>query len=246
MPRALAHGSAGLLNHFFQDAVVSSSMWMIADCVAQNVEIRAGLFPARQQTLDTAQGVDLADAAEGQRYDWWRTGRFGLVGIPSGIWLHAWFRLLDFWFPHKTVGTVVLMSLIDWVGESPYILSNMSMNAYLENFSFEQVKKTIRNDFVACNLWNLVFWFPADIVMFLYVPVGWQLLVVRAADLVFLPVDSYFSNRSIAKPGLDHLNAENEAQEEDPHPEVGGKPDPDEIPSPTRPRESASCSCAVM
>eukprot|EP01062_Namystynia_karyoxenos_P021640 TRINITY_DN1824_c0_g1_i1.p1 TRINITY_DN1824_c0_g1~~TRINITY_DN1824_c0_g1_i1.p1 ORF type:complete len:243 (+),score=55.27 TRINITY_DN1824_c0_g1_i1:162-890(+) len=232
-----------LLAHFLEDAVVSSTMWMTADCVAQNVEIRAGLFPPKIDSAQAAQGVDLAVAEEGQKYDCWRTCRFGIVGIPSGIWLHAWFRLLDSWFPNKTFRAAVLMAVIDWVGECPYILSNMSMNAYLEKGSCDQVRKTIKNDYWACNMWNLIFWFPADIVMFLYVPVGWQLLLVRAADLVFLPVDSYFANRSIAKPGCDHLNVENEFQEDEKVHHPGDKPDPAEIPSPTRPREGADCLC---
>eukprot|EP01059_Diplonema_ambulator_P018767 TRINITY_DN31376_c0_g1_i1.p1 TRINITY_DN31376_c0_g1~~TRINITY_DN31376_c0_g1_i1.p1 ORF type:complete len:113 (+),score=8.91 TRINITY_DN31376_c0_g1_i1:3-341(+) len=73
------------------------------------------------------------------------------------------------------------------------------MNAYLSGGT-EQVKKTIRSDYIDCNIWNFVFWFPMDIIMFACVPVPWQLLVVRATDLIFLPVDSFFSNRSVPKP----------------------------------------------
>lgn len=203
------------LHHLFTDAAVSSTMWMSADGIAQQVEINCQLFDPPPQ-IKAAQGVDVAVAEhQRQQFDCWRTARFGIVGVPSGIWLHAWFRVLDMWFPNKTLGNVVAMAAIDWVGECPYILSNMSMNAFLENGSWDQVKKTISNDYCACNTWNFLFWFPADIVMFYYVPVRWQLLVVRVADLVFLPVDSYFSNRSIAKPGVDDLNAENELDEEE-------------------------------
>eukprot|EP00756_Hemistasia_phaeocysticola_P043015 Hpha_TRINITY_DN17003_c3_g2::TRINITY_DN17003_c3_g2_i1::g.166106::m.166106/K13348/MPV17; protein Mpv17 len=239
-----------ILHHIVTDAALSSSMWMVSDSIAQHVEINCGLF-APAPDIQTAQGLDIVKAEHHkQEYDCWRTARFGIVGIPSGIWLHGWFRLLDFWFPKKTFGTVVLMAAIDWVGECPYILSNMSMNAYLERCDCNQVAKTIKNDYCACNLWNLMFWFPADIVMFYYIPVKWQLLVVRAADLVFLPVDSYFSNRSISKPGVSDLAAENELEEEEAVP-VGSTPKWSEtLPEGVaKPRDEGCCAnagCTVM
>merc|ERR1712070_348914 len=124
---------------------------MASDGIAQTVEINCGLFDKKKKeeveggdgedaapdagkdAIADAQGVDIAappPADDKQKWDLWRTARFGIVGIPSGIWLHAWFRVLDSWFPHKTFGTVVLMAAIDWVGECPYIFSNMCMNSF--------------------------------------------------------------------------------------------------------------------
>eukprot|EP00755_Sulcionema_specki_P002769 Sspe_Gene.119174::Locus_114429_Transcript_1_1_Confidence_1.000_Length_1002::g.119174::m.119174/K13348/MPV17; protein Mpv17 len=276
MPRAVAHGHAGLLEQMLLDAAVSSVMWGVSDALCQCVEMWAGLFPAHQehpegtklerqrsmQALleyqrkmeevasstppdepklenvpkplgDVEPPVIKMHTHTGQHYDTWRTTRFAIVGVPSGIWLHAWFRLLDSWFPEKTLGSVTVMALVDWVGECPYILSNMSLNAYLDG-GCKQVRRTIRNDYWPCNLLNLVFWFPMDILMFMYIPVEWQLLTVRAFDLIYLPVDSYFANRSIPKPGVD---SDSDASDDD---------EPPPLPGAIRKSDRTGCTCAVM
>eukprot|EP01064_Diplonema_japonicum_P035737 TRINITY_DN7830_c0_g1_i2.p1 TRINITY_DN7830_c0_g1~~TRINITY_DN7830_c0_g1_i2.p1 ORF type:complete len:216 (+),score=27.08 TRINITY_DN7830_c0_g1_i2:53-700(+) len=215
MPRAVAHGHAGVTG-FGYDAAVSSVMWALSDGVCQGIEMKTGAFAEKEQ----------------QVYDWQRTGRFALVAIPAGIWLHAWFKLLDYWFPKRTFGTLVLMAAVDWIGEMPYIFANMSMNAFLSG-GYTQVKKTIQSDFMDCNMWNLTFWFPMDIIMFACVPVGWQLLFVRSLDLIFLPVDSFFSNRSVPKP---HAITE-AADDEDPD-------DEDDF-TPQKPRDNTLC-CTIL
>eukprot|EP01060_Flectonema_neradi_P026315 TRINITY_DN35233_c0_g1_i1.p1 TRINITY_DN35233_c0_g1~~TRINITY_DN35233_c0_g1_i1.p1 ORF type:complete len:253 (+),score=31.35 TRINITY_DN35233_c0_g1_i1:44-802(+) len=222
MPRAVAHGHSGALEHLALDAIISSSMWALSDGVCQAVEMKLDLYGDHKPVKDDNEMVDkgteegsIAQVAENseippsghsnkQVYDWHRTMRFALVAIPAGIWLHAWFRLLDSYFPRKTLGNLCLMAFVDWVGESPYILCNMSMNAYLSG-GWDQVKRTIKSDYIDCNLWNLVFWFPMDMFMFSFMPVSWQLFYVRAMDLIFLPVDSYFSNRSVPKAGTEAI-----------------------------------------
>ena len=236
MPRAVAHGHSGALEHLALDAVISGTMWALSDGVCQAVEMKLDLYGDESESEEKQKNKDGGEeiqqknkdggeeiqqkykdggeeiqqqnetiieplAKHKQVYDWHRTMRFTLVAIPAGIWLHAWFRLLDSFFPRKTFSNLCLMAIVDWIGESPYILCNMSMNAYLSG-GCDQVKRTIKGDYIDCNIWNLVFWFPMDLFMFSCIPVSWQLFYVRAMDLIFLPVDSYFSNRSVPKAGV--------------------------------------------
>eukprot|EP00662_Eupelagonemidae_sp_cell21_P002481 gene2481-16595_t len=69
-------------------AAMSSVMWAAGDVVAQGV-----FDPSRTFRRNVA-----------------------LVGIPAGMWMHAWFKCLDAWFPGKrTFGTLCAMAIVDWL-----------------------------------------------------------------------------------------------------------------------------------
>lgn len=148
-----------------------------------------------------------------QVYDPSRTMRRALVGIPAGMWMHAWFKCLDAWFPGKrTFGVLCAMAFVDWVGEIPYCCAYVGAQAGLVRGCSGAVE-ALRMDAAAVNMWNFVFWMPMDLLMFSMVPVNFQLLFVRLCDLVYLPVDSYLSNRSIPKPLVGELDVPDEEEE---------------------------------
>ena len=122
------------------------------------------LGDAIQQRLEITQNP-------GQRFDFKRTIRLGVVGLTQGPPHHYWYVYLDKFLPGKSYGVVMKKILADQIFAAPFFAITFIFGAgLLEGKDVGACRREFKTKFPTIYLFDWVLWPPSQAVNFLLIP----------------------------------------------------------------------------
>ena len=116
------------------------------------------------------QGLEITQNP-GQRFDFKRTFRLGVVGLTQGPPHHYWYVNLDKFLPGKSYGVVMKKILADQIFAAPFFAITFIFGAgLLEGNDVGACWREFKDKFPTIYLFDWVIWPPSQAVNFLLVP----------------------------------------------------------------------------
>ncbi|XP_020802047.1 mpv17-like protein 2 [Drosophila serrata] len=110
---------------FYTNIGISVGLSMVGDAMEQTYERMIGEIPEWNRV---------------------RTVRMGISGLTVGVVCHYWYHYLDFYFPQRTLKTVIIKILLDQFICSPFYMAVFFLTmALLEDTTWEELKQEIRD-----------------------------------------------------------------------------------------------------
>ncbi|XP_034941602.1 mpv17-like protein 2 [Chelonus insularis] len=113
-----------------------------------------------------------------------RTCHMALSGMTVGIICHYWYQFLDARLPGKTISIVLKKTVIDQLVCSPLYIGMFFITlGILENKTWYELKKEIREKFYKLYLAEWIIWPPAQIINFYFLPTRFRVLYDNTISL---------------------------------------------------------------
>ena len=134
---------------------------------------------------------------EEQKYNWPRTLRYIVCpGFMAGFAAYIEIILVLGQSTKNDWGTVIWKTLFDLICYYPILIAGgFTTNMLLDCKDWHYIKAKFKNDFLHTWKAAAIMWLPVDIILFKWVPVQWQVYVVKTMDIIALLGFSYFLNK---------------------------------------------------
>ncbi|PSN33126.1 hypothetical protein C0J52_15532 [Blattella germanica] len=148
----------------------------------------SGLGDVIQQHYEIMQG-------EQQRWDRRRTLQMSVTGMTIGVFCHHTYKILDKFFPGRTLRTVLKKVLVDQVVTSPLCITIFfGTLACLERSSLENFVKEMKEKGWRLYVADWVVWPPAQMINFYLLPTKYRVLYDNTISLGYDVYTSYVAH----------------------------------------------------